>query len=987
MGYFDPNTFQNIEVLISLLVILGAVAMLAWSIRRFRAPTSMALILTALTVFVWAASHVLNVALVNPQYKQLFLNLRIVSSLLLPPAIAGSAITFSRQSKRLRTWVLSIQFVIVAVLLALLVTNAQHNLMITGIQRLEINGTQMLIAQHGPVLTAHLAYSLAVLLVGMLLILQYVGVPYLNSLRSAIPLIVGVIAPLLTYFYALSSDTPVRPFTLLALTLFLLVCFTATWIVLTLRSAAPLMKNQVFNSMSQGVLVLDNKLRIVDLNRIVETLIKQSARRIRDREVYELRDNWPQLVQFCLNLPTAHDDAASEMTDIADEIISGEVAYWGGWQQRFFEARSSRLLNHRSEPAGWAIVLTDITEQKRNTRILADEKNRLHLLYTLSQELYGLLTPVEAASKAVDLTVAALGLYMGELSILEKDGETLRVLAVSLQSQEKVEEINHAIKLRLGRGLAGTAAAERALTIWTELGREQKWYGNAGIEVNVRSGAAIPLLAGDQLLGVLTLLSNEQDGIQETDRPLFTAIALPVSLALQNAYRFQEAQRRSEFFEELTNLSDALRRVHNHTEVVETFLDHSLAYFGAETAAIALPTEDGNSLFPLYYRGKPPTQAISPVPIDNSLLGHIFQTGQCYHSKNILSDALSFQKNLEIIKESLGSPPIIEAIHVPLRAEEKVIGVILLQSGESSAFQANDLQMLAAFAEIGGSAMWRAQILETLEQRVDERTSELAEANRQLSELDQLKNEFIASVNHELRTPLTNIKLYLSLLAEGKEERRPKYMEVLQRETGHLTRLLDGSLDLTRLEKARIAGSHQSITFDVRDLISTMVERYGGRIQSKQLEFRIDVPDTVVLVDGNQEQLEQAVANLLENATDYTEQGYVGIEIRAEEEGVRISVTDSGYGIPDNEIRNIWKRFYRGKRVRGMTHAGYGLGLSIVKEIVELHNGRVMVSSVENQGSRFDIILPTTKSQPTNGVHSAHGDKRNYKHLLSKQIG
>ena len=75
MGYFDPNTFQNIEVLISLFVILGAIAVLAWSIRRFRAPTSMALILTALTVAVWAASHVLNVALVNPQYKQLFLTL------------------------------------------------------------------------------------------------------------------------------------------------------------------------------------------------------------------------------------------------------------------------------------------------------------------------------------------------------------------------------------------------------------------------------------------------------------------------------------------------------------------------------------------------------------------------------------------------------------------------------------------------------------------------------------------------------------------------------------------------------------------------------------------------------------------------------------------------------------------------------------------------------------------------------------------------
>lgn len=967
-GYFDPNALQNIELLISLVVTLGSIAVLAWSIRRLRAPATTALIITSLTIMLWSVSHVLNIALLDFQYKQAFLLLRLYSWLLLPPTIAGSALAFTRQSKRLRLGVVAFQLLIVALLLLLLFTNAQHGLVVSGIQQLDINGTQMLVLQHGPVLAAHLVYSLLVLLISVLLVLQYVGVPYLNSLRSSIPLIIGVVAPLLTYFYALSSDKPIRSFSLLALTLFLLVCFTATWVVLTLRSATPLVKNQVFNSMTQGVLVLDTQLRIVDLNRVTENLIKQSARWVRDREIYELRDTWPQLVQMCLNLPTVQDDSAADPDEVTNEVIKGEVAYWGGWQQRFFETRSSRLFNHRNQPTGWAIVLTDITDQKLNTRILAEEKNRLHLLYTLSQELYGLLTPYEAASKAVELTVSSLGLYMGELSIVEKDGETLRVLAVSLQSQEKVEEINHSLKLRMGRGLAGTAAAQRTLTVWTELSRAQKWYEGVGIEANVRSGVAIPLMAGDRLLGILTLLSNEQEGIKETDKPLFTAIALPVSLALQNAFRFQEAQRRSEFFEELTNLSDALRRVHNHTEVVETLLEHCLDYFRADGADIAVPTEDGQSLILAHHVGVPRTQVIKPVPINQSLLGNVFLSGQCYYSPNILQDALSFQTNLSALQESLNNSPVIAALHAPLRAEEKTLGVIVLHKTVSSEFQTDDLQMLAAFAEIGGSAMWRAHILETLEQRVEERTHELADANRQLSELDQLKNEFIASVNHELRTPLTNIKLYLSLLAEGKEERRSKYMEVLQRETGHLTRLLDSSLDLTRLEKARVTGQHQSVTFDLRKVVHSLTEKYASRIQNKQLEFRIDVPNETVLINGDKEQLEQAVSNLLENAVDYTEDGYVGMAIHVDTSGVHICVSDSGYGISEHEQRNIWKRFYRGNRVRGMTHSGYGLGLSIVKEIVELHSGKISVSSTENRGSRFEIILPITQEQPDSSV-------------------
>ncbi|MFN8441056.1 MAG: GAF domain-containing protein [Caldilineaceae bacterium] len=951
----------------SLLVAVGALTWLVWSLRRFIAPEGPSLLLTAATIFVWSGSHALSIFLIDPRSKLLFLKLQLYVGLLMPVVTAYTTLLYTRQPPRLRRWVNLLQLVIFVVLVGLMITNEQHRLMIKQFDWQVYGGVSMWVADRGPLLSGFLVYIFVVIAIEGLLLLQFLGIPYLSSLRRSLPILLGVIAPLFTYFYALSNATSIRPISLAILTAFLIACFVITWIILTLRDVTPMAKSQVFDSMTQAVLVLDKKLRIADLNRMAELLIKRPINQLRDRNMYELRDHWPQLVQFCLNLP--NDQVGNQpLQELLGEEIVSEVAYWGGWQQRFFEARSTRIVNHRNQAAGWAIVLTDITEQKRNTRILADEKNRLQLLYTLSQELYGLLSLYDAATKAVEITVAALRLYMGELSILGKDGESLRVVAVSNQSQAKVDEINRVLKLHVGRGLSGTAASERNITIWTQLGRDQKWYEAVGIDVSVRSGAAIPLISGERLLGVLTLLSDDQEGIRESDRQLFATIALPTAMAIQNALRFEEAQQRSEFFEELTHLSNALRQVHNHNQVVETLLNHSIQYFGAEAADIVLPSEDGQYLVSTDYRGGSKPAEILPIPIHESLLGHIFLSGQGYYSPDILRDPLSYPPNKQILQEALDDAPVITAIHAPLRAEEKVIGVMLLLSGKTNAFQADDLQMLSAFAEIGGHAMWRAQILETLEQRVEERTRELADANKQLSELDQLKNEFIASVNHELRTPLTNIKLYLSLLAEGKEERRPKYMEVLNRETSHLTRLLESSFDITQLEKARVNGTQQHTIFDIRAIITVMANKYSGRIQSKGLDFRVDAPDETVLINGNQVQIEQAISNLLDNALEYTDKGYIAIEICAEEDVVRIRVSDSGYGIPEHEQPRIWKRFYRGQRVRGLTHSGYGLGLSIVKEIVDLHHGRVLVQSKENAGSLFEVILPIAKVKTSNGV-------------------
>ncbi len=958
---FDPSAINNTELSISVFVVLLFVFSLFLCWRNRHALESGAMALTSIVIILWASCHALSILVVNFALKQAFLNTQFYIGLLVPVTVTFAVLLFTRQAARLRVWVLVGQSTLALILLGLLVTNSQHTWMIQGYAPQTINGSLTLVPQRGPLLTFHLIYGFVTLISCVILVLRHAGLQHVATLRHSLPLLVGVIAPLFGYFVVMSRNELVRPFTLLMTTMFLVGSAVATWLYITMRDIRPVARNVAFDNMSQAVVVIDTRQHIVDINNTAQRIIGKPLDKIQNHPIYDLRDDWRELVQYCLSLPQP-----GHLSVYGNHEIIGEVARWGGWEQRFFESRATKLSNQRSELTGWSIVLTDITEQKRNTGVLVDEKRRLQLLYSLSFQLNGILTPTEVATHAVEQIVAALNLYMAELLLLEPDGEHLRVLAVSGQSNQTIVEINRTVNLRVGVGLAGAAAANRQMTIWTDLGSAQRWYESVGLDVTIKAGAAVPLLAGDTLIGVLTLLSDRKDGFQEHDRPLFNAVALPIALALNNALRFDEAQRRSIFFEKLTALSTQLRMITRHADVLQTLSEHSLRYFKADMVHVALPTEDGQNLQLTSLTSDGSDFNTAPVPIQNSLLGRLFRTGESHLSPNVLQDSSVNRKNFARFMKSLNEPATLCALHAPLRTAKNVMGLLIVLSTRGDAYNLDDLNTLTAFADVGASALRRAEILETLEQRVTERTYELAEANKQLAELDQLKNEFIASVNHELRTPLTNIKLYLSLLADGKEERRARYMEVLQRETNHLARLLDTSLDIAKLEQNRVSGSQQMNLFDLREAVHQAYDSHVPIAKAKQLNLRLGLPDSPVYVYGNQMQLAKAFSNLLVNAIDYTQEGIVTIELSWHEKSACIVVTDQGFGISEYEYDKIWKRFYRGKKVRQTARPGYGLGLSIVKEIVDMHHGSVNVHSQESIGSTFEITLPVMgKASPT----------------------
>jgi GAF domain-containing protein len=239
-----------------------------------------------------------------------------------------------------------------------------------------------------------------------------------------------------------------------------------------------------------------------------------------------------------------------------------------------------------------------------------------------------------------------------------------------------------------------------------------------------------------------------------------------------------------------------------------------------------------------------------------------------------------------------------------------------------------------------------------------------------LQELDRMKDQFVSNVSHELRTPLANIKLYLSLLEQGRPDRRANYYEVMEREIQRLTRLINDLLQISRLaSEQRDERPHIRQPVDLEVLIDTVIQDNMAWAESERKELAHEcLSPSLPRTFGDPDQIVRALTNLIGNAISYTPDGgcitvrsWVSPAEQTKPEWVIIEVRDTGIGIPAEELSSIFDRFYRGSNV-GPNVPGTGLGLAIIRDIVRLHGGSIEVESEEGQGSTFRLKFPVLES-------------------------
>jgi len=302
-------------------------------------------------------------------------------------------------------------------------------------------------------------------------------------------------------------------------------------------------------------------------------------------------------------------------------------------------------------------------------------------------------------------------------------------------------------------------------------------------------------------------------------------------------------------------------------------------------------------------------------------------------------------------------------LDAPLVVQGELIGSLSLESVDAAAFDGERTEIAREVADQLAIALHQARLneqvrrhAEELEQRVAERTHELAEANERLTELDRLKTKLVSDVSHELRTPVANLKLHVELLERGKPEKYGQYMATLKNQADRLAQLVEDTLDLSRLELG--GPSAQFAPVNLNSLVESIVVSHRPLAEAAGLALGVELDASLPAMRGELNQLAQVVTNLVANAIQYTPAGSVRVRTHMRGSEVCLVVEDTGMGIDPEDLPHLFERFYRGRRT-GKSHVpGSGLGLAIVKEIVDLHRGRVEVESEVGQGSTFRVLLP-----------------------------
>lgn len=242
--------------------------------------------------------------------------------------------------------------------------------------------------------------------------------------------------------------------------------------------------------------------------------------------------------------------------------------------------------------------------------------------------------------------------------------------------------------------------------------------------------------------------------------------------------------------------------------------------------------------------------------------------------------------------------------------------------------------------------------------KYDDEIGELADTinfmSKEIKKSNNLKNDFISSISHEIRTPLTSIRGWAETIDNNSldAEETKQGISMILKEAERLTLLVEELLDFSRFESGRINMNFDKV--DLNLLVKDVLKQYSIRFDEKKLKLETFLDNNITYVIGDADRLRQVLLNVIDNAWKFShENGMLKVSTEHTDQGARVCIEDNGTGIPSDELPYVTEKFYKGKSKQ----AGSGLGLSISKEIIELHKGKLFLESTEGKGTRIIIEL------------------------------
>jgi signal transduction histidine kinase len=316
-------------------------------------------------------------------------------------------------------------------------------------------------------------------------------------------------------------------------------------------------------------------------------------------------------------------------------------------------------------------------------------------------------------------------------------------------------------------------------------------------------------------------------------------------------------------------------------------------------------------------------------------------------------------------------------LSLPLKIRGEVLGILRVYTAEPHYFSSEEIEFLSAVASLGALALEKAKSHETLgqdyERRLKEKVQQLEQTAAEVARLQEESKRllrFLAIAAHDLKAPLTAIQSYFEVLLGGVVgELTPRQRQIIEQSREKIKGLLDliiGLLDISHLELRQIV--QERVEVALTTVLKRPLQDARGAARQKGLKLRAEIPKGLPPVFASPERLQQVLSNLLNNATTFTpEGGEIILKVSPKEKELQVEVSDTGIGIPAEDLPQIFDDFYRGSNV---DTPGTGLGLAIARRIVEAHGGRIWVESPcpeTGKGSKFTFTIPIGEEDQAKG--------------------
>jgi signal transduction histidine kinase len=503
-----------------------------------------------------------------------------------------------------------------------------------------------------------------------------------------------------------------------------------------------------------------------------------------------------------------------------------------------------------------------------------------------------------------------------------------------------------------GTGITATVVRQARPVVINNAARHPFYQSEKAKAWGIHAIAGFPLKHGDQVIGAFTATYLQPHTFNEEELLLLNLLAEQAAVAVRNAGLFSESQRR---LRDMSALVDMAKQVTGNLKlqsVLQTTVQILKGLLNARASTITMLSEDGTELVVKAAAGVEDLKYVrqARMKLGEGVSGEVVRQCTLIYIRDAHSepDFLFFD---EIVRSLLV---------VPLIIRDRAIGTLTVDSDKANAFSESDMQLMTIAAAQVSVAIANARLFEALE----ERAAELAIAYEELKESDRLKDELVQNVSHELRTPLTFVKGYVDLLMDGEmgllTAEQQGALQIISDKTNEITRLIDDIITLQRID----AGNLQLEVVAMAELLQTAVAAHRLVADKKGLTIEAAVPAVQGWVFIDKGRINQVLDNLIGNAMKFSpDGGTIAISMYEEDNSVYVVISDQGIGMPSEKHQRIFERFYQIDGSSRRRFGGTGIGLAIVKRIVDAHNGKIWVESEVDKGSSFFFTLPQARTE------------------------